>query len=747
MSIQHVIESGMVPVVQGVPDPFVVLVAVRDAGGELVDLRVMDANVPACEALGTTRDRLPGSSFLAVNPAEARAGTLADADEVLRSGHPLVLSEVPRWAGGTGGGRFDVHLTPVGDTILLAWRDVTRRVELRDALAESERRYRLIAEHVTDFVIEVDVDGVIRWASPSIERAIGWPIGEVVGRPAKDFIPPGKEHRSDAAIEAVLAGRSADLRVDLVMRDGSIRWFDRSGGPVRDERGALTGIVVAFRDIQAEVEAEQALAEREEHHRLVLENARDVIYLADGASRLAWVSPSITELLGWRPQEIVGMLTLDLIHPDDIPDVMKARAAAGSATATVESRFRRADGGWRWMSALARPVHDAAGTLIGRTGSLRDIEAERAAREALAASEARFRLLAENAADVVIQASLEGILWASPSTTETLGWEPSELVGVATLDLAHPDDRPAIEAGMAAILQGRPAQIDQRFRRPDGSYRWFSAMARPVLEEGRVTGLTVSLRDITALREAREHIEAFNATLEARVLERTHELETFTRALSHDLRSPLRWIDGFAAMLARDQGDRLDEEGRHELAAIRMAAQRMGRLADALLEWVRLGHQPVHPVPVDWSHLADELRIGLRRSGLEADGFQVATPMTPVAADPGLLHVVLHELLANAQQHARPDGPVTVRLAAEPDGQRVRVSVSDDGVGIPPASQAEILEPFVRLREEDVPGVGIGLAIARRAVRMLGSELTIESEPGRGATFAFDLPADPPTGS
>lgn len=733
------IESRTAAILDGVPDPLVVLAPLWSGDGELLDLPIADANPSACVAFGRTRETLVGTSLLDVAPLTDHGLTLARARDLLRSGRPLALSEVGLWTDPSDARRYDVHVTPVGDLVLVTWRDITAAVKLRDALAESERRYRMIAEHVTDFVIEAGPDGVIRWASPSITHATGWSIDEVVGRPAAAFVPPGQEARAASVLAGTLEGRVVDGRVDLVMRDGSTRWFQRTVRPARDDTGAIVAVIISFRDVQAEVDAERALQEREQQYRLVLENARDVIYLATPDARVAWVSPSITELLGWRPEEIVGTPTIDLVHPDDIAGVLRARAAAAGGQASVETRFRRADGGWRWMSALGRPVVDATGTVIGRTGSLRDSQAEHEAREALEASEARFRLLAENAADVVLHGLEDGIAWVSPSARETLGWEPSDLIGRRAEELVHPADRATIDAGMEALASGRTVEATFRFLLPDGGYRWVSAVARPVLDDARgFVGLTASIRDVTALREARERIEAFNATLEQRVRERTEELEAFTRALSHDLRSPLRWIDGFAAMLERDADHRLDETGHHELAAIRQAAQRMGMLADALLEWVRLGNQTARPEPIDWGRMVAEVRRGLAGRGLDPGAFDEGSPLVPVTADRSLLRVTLVELLDNAQRHASPGGRPRITLAAGRTGERVRVSVADDGIGIPAGQEAAILEPFVRLRDEDVPGVGIGLAIARRAVRMLGSDLCVSTAPG--ATFSFELP-------
>ncbi len=285
-------------------------------------------------------------------------------------------------------------------------------------------------------------------------------------------------------------------------------------------------------------------------------------------------------------------------------------------------------------------------------------------------------------------------------------------------------------------------------RRKDGQARLLAWWCRTLKDaDGRVTGALSSAWDITEQRRAEEEIRLLNENLERRVAERTvqldaanKELESFSYSVSHDLRAPLRIIDGFSQVLVDDCREAVGDKGRDYLARIRAATQRMGLLIDDLLKLARLSKSPLQRQEVDLSGLAREVAASLRQSAPERDAEIVIRDGLLARADPALIKVVLENLLANAWKFTGKKPRARIELGRLVENGRDVFFVKDDGVGFDMAYADKLFGAFQRLhRKEDFPGLGVGLATVQRIVRRHGGRVWAESAPERGATFYFML--------
>jgi signal transduction histidine kinase len=253
---------------------------------------------------------------------------------------------------------------------------------------------------------------------------------------------------------------------------------------------------------------------------------------------------------------------------------------------------------------------------------------------------------------------------------------------------------------------------------------------------------------ITARKEAEQNVRRLNAELEQRVHDRTaqleaanRELEAFSYSVSHDLRAPLRAIDGFAGILMEDHGSRLDSEGRRVVDVIRGEAARMAQLIDDLLTFSRASRGQMRSAAIDMTTLA---RAVFDECAAQAPGrklrLQLGT-LLPAVGDPSLMRQVLANLLSNAIKYTRPRAEAEVELGSRVEGNRNVYWVKDNGVGFNPKYVDKLFGIFQRLHTyEEFEGTGVGLALVARIVRRHGGQVWAESEVNRGAVFYFALP-------
>jgi hypothetical protein len=319
------------------------------------------------------------------------------------------------------------------------------------------------------------------------------------------------------------------------------------------------------------------------------------------------------------------------------------------------------------------------------------------------------------------------------------------------------EDRPLIaEAVRKAVEEACPYDLELRLVSARGVTKWVHTIGSPIVQDGRVVRVQGALQDITdrrrielALRDSETH---HRATLEQRVAERTvelqaanEELESFAYAVSHDLRAPLRAMGGFGQALLDDYGTVLAPEGREYLGHIINASHRMGGLIDGILQLSRATRGELARVPVDLSALAEALLADLAGTEPERAVRVRVQPGILVQGDPRLLEAVMGNLLGNAWKYTSRTAEASIEVdTAREDGKRW-IRIRDNGCGFDMAFADKLFKPFQRLhRQDEFPGLGIGLATVQRIVRRHGGELKAVSAPGRGACFQLSLPMPEP---
>ncbi len=374
----------------------------------------------------------------------------------------------------------------------------------------------------------------------------------------------------------------------------------------------------------------------------------------------------------------------------------------------------------------------------------------RVARQRLLESEARYRAVVEGQHELVCRFRPDGThLVANEAYSRFFGLDPEAVAGSHFAPVVPPDERAALRDYFSGFSPDRPdGMIEHRVLLPGGTERWLQWSDRAFFDRnGRVEEFQSVGRDVTERKEAEAALAALTAELEQRVdsataglLAANRDLEAFSHHVSHDLRAPLRAIDGYLGILMARFGSELDPDAVALVGRARDGVSRAGRFLEGLLSLAQLSHQPlnlevVEPEPMVRAVLGDLMPVGDRR-------IEVAIgPLPPCRADPEMLRHVWQNLLSNAIKFTRARDPARIEIAAV-RGPGPAYSVRDNGVGFPPGEASRVFDDFARFHDRrEYEGTGIGLPLVRRIVERHGGKVWAESAPGEGSTFFFTLPA------
>ena len=666
-------------------------------------------------------------------------------------------------------------------------KESSARARAQTAAAAREQELRAITDAMPALISYVDREQRYRFVNRQYENWFGHTRGEVIDRTMVEVLGEAAIQRLQPHIERVLAGEEARFEAEVPYREGGTRWVDAHYVPDRNPAGEVAGFFVLVLDITERKRSEAALAEavrqREVLYRFlerrhetsslpeIFDAALEAItsgLCCERASILlldpgvvmrfvAWKGLSrkyrdaVDGHTAWQPDDPdPKVVCVDEVRSADVEESLKAAVTEEGIHAlafiplVVDGRLIG-----KFMAYFDEPhpfteQEIELGIAIARQIAL----AVRRSRtvQALHESEESYRAIVETQTEMVCRFRADGtIVFVNGAYARARSTTVEDLMGQSFWDFIDPQDRNSVEALLEKLtLQSPEVRIENRFETNDG-VRWTLWANRGVTfdEQGRWTLAQSTGIDITDRKRAEEEIQRLNDELERRVEERTRqlsemnsELEAFSYSISHDLRAPLRAMEGYANALADDYGDRLDTQAQDWIQRIARSAHRLDGLISDVLAYSRVAKEAVALAPIDLERLIEDIRSGHPEFQAPKARIDIEKPLHRVLGHEAYLTQCIANILGNSVKFVDAGTVPEIRIRSEKVNGKVRLWFADNGIGIDPAHHERIFQIFGQVHPSGkYAGTGIGLAIVRKAAQRMNGDVGVESEPGKGSRF------------
>ncbi|MDA0672795.1 MAG: PAS domain-containing protein [Cyanobacteria bacterium] len=717
--------------------------------------RCLYVNPCWCDMAGLTLAQARGDGWAAALHPDDRPQVFAAWQQAVATHTPFELeyrlqrpdSETV-WVLGKALAERDLEGTIVGYVGTVTDLSVRHRLQTVQQEADAIQAEAHLLESVLDIVLagywDWDIPAGEEYLSTGFKRMFGYEDAELANRPEtwQRLIFPED-------LPGVLAGFKRHVtsrgqvpfhhEVRYRHKDGSTVWVICSGKVIQwDTQGNPLRMVGCHIDITQRKRAEAELQATKEELERFFTLDLDLLCIADLQGHFRRVNRAWERILGYGVAELEGQRFLDFVHPDDVTDTLTtmAQLADQSEVLAFVNRYRCRDGSYRHIEWYSRPYGD----LI--YAAARDVTDRLQAEMQTRKSDTHLKVAQRigRLGSWEFDVATEDIFW-SEEVYRIFGLDPAlgppsyeELIA-----LYHPEDQIIHREKVATAIQtAQPYDLELRARRPNGESVYVQARGEPIVDaDGHLVQLIGTVLDITERKRTEVQLRRTTAQLQAS----NQELEAFAYSVSHDLRAPLRAINGFSQAILEDYGDQFQGDARDYFDRILHNVNRMGALIDDLLRLSRVSRSPMNYGVVNLSHLVQEQVAQLQATEPERQVTVVVAPTAIVTADSGLMGVVINNLVQNAWKFTskRPDAQIEFGQTNS-DHQPVYF-VKDNGAGFDMAYADKLFGVFQRLHNtHEFPGTGIGLATVQRAIHRHGGRIWAEAAVEEGATFHFTIP-------
>lgn len=610
-----------------------------------------------------------------------------------------------------------------------------------------------IVESMDDAVIGATLEGTITSWNTAAERLYGLGSDEFLGQPVTILGLDMPAQEVAGILDRIARGEYVDCFSTVRRRrDGTLVDVSLSGSPIRDAVGMIVGVSLITRDITTWKQAQEITTQQA----ALLDLSSDAIFVHDFASNtIHYWNRGAEALYGFSSADAVGRVSHELLQT--VPPI---------SFAAVKDIIARTG---RWEGEVAHTRADGTQVIVmsrwalqcgdGRPDAIleiaTDISDRKRAEDARRETEDRLARIVETNADGILIMGLDRRFTFANAAVETMmGLPRTEIIGRTSTELGWEvmsvDGQRHEESGERARRgpDSRVSGVEILLKHRDGRRLIVLSNSAPLLAADGVTmGAVISVTDITERKKMEEDLRCLSVDLEERVIERTiqlesanRELESFAYSVSHDLRAPLRSLDGFSRILLERYGDAVDERGTRYLMHIRDAAQEMGKLIDALLRLSRVTRADMRQEIVDLSLLARDIVMHLSATTPKRVIDIAIEDGIRVPGDPELLRALLENLLGNAWRYTAKATHASIAFGVMHTDKPPIYFVRDNGAGFDMTYVHKLFVPFQRLHAaSEFEGIGIGLATVQRVVHRHGGRVWAEGAVNEGATIYFTL--------
>jgi PAS domain S-box-containing protein len=639
--------------------------------------------------------------------------------------------------------------------------DITERKQAEAALRESESRFRLLAENSTDMISRHSPEGSYLYVSPACQTLLGYAPEELVGHSPFEFIQPDDLAAVEQNLATALSRPGGATVVFRAQRkDGHAIWLETISHAIRDaQSGEPVEIHAATRNVTERKRAEEALARSEALYRQAIMAAGAVPYYRDyrtGAETYTFMGEGVIQLTGYSAAEITpaifDQLEQESLMRGSLAHLTQSEAGLLSEAGKIhhwacDYRILTRDGQTRWVSDSAVQIRDEYDQRIGVIGILQDVTARKQAEEALLRERNFSDAVINRLPGIFVISDLRWMVRWNKNLEHVSEYSEEELSHMSFAHIIAEEDRPLMQEKFREVINGSELEIEGHLLSKSGKKipYYLTGSSLNVDNQGYV--LLIGL-DLTARKQAEAELREYREHLEELIQERTlslenanKELESFSYSVSHDLRAPLRAIEGFSRILETEHASSFSPEAARLLNAVRVSSKQMALLIEGLLKFSRLGRQAITKQTLQPAEL---VRQALETLSNEREDRNVDLSIGELPAcegDPVLLLQVWVNLLSNALKYTRRREFARIELGCQSgeNGEQIYY-VKDNGVGFDMRYADKLFGVFQRLHSaEQFEGTGIGLALVERIIHRHGGRIWVEAQPDQGATFYFVL--------
>jgi PAS domain S-box-containing protein len=605
-----------------------------------------------------------------------------------------------------------------------------------------------------DAVITQALDGTITSWNRAAEKVFGYQAEEMVGKPIFQLVPSDLHTEERRLLSRIQAGEKVErFETRRLKKNGGIVSLSMVISPIGDETSGVIGLCVIGRDLTPERLAQNAqplLA-------AIIDASDDAIISKDLNGIITSWNKAAARIFGYDANEVIGRSILTIIPPELHSDEMLIleRLRNGEKIEHFETNRLRKDGTRVAISLTVYPIRNDKGVVVGASKVARDISSQREAEIATR----HLAAIVDSSDDAIISKDLNGIITSwNPAAARLFGYTAEEAIGKPITILMRTNEAAEEPSILARIARGEKIEHHETTRvRKNGELIQVSLTISAIRDaSGKVTGASKIARDITErkqiesdLNQSRKQLAAYAETLEQRVAERTErlqetigELEAFSYSVSHDMRTPLRAMQGYSERLLTVYRDKLGEEGQHHLERIAKNANQLQLLVRDILTYSKVAKDQVDLTPIDLDQFLQNLIQTNPELSRDTATLKIRHPLPRAMAHEAYLSQVFTNLIGNALKFVVAGRNTIVEIWGEKQDGVLVVHVKDNGIGIAPEHYNRIFEIFGRVHPDSkFEGTGIGLSIVRKAVQRMGGQVSVESKLDEGSCFSFTLKA------